>query len=116
MKHHPPATIETVSTAWREVVIVCGKCSKKLDGGFGPDGDDSLGRALKRALRDTGRRRTVRVIESKCLGLCPKGAVTVLPGGNPGTMLTVPGGTAASDVAARITIRHRDDGELGDLT
>ncbi len=106
MKPRPPATIETISTAWEEVVIVCGKCSKKLDGGFGPEGDVSLGRALKRALRDAGRRRTVRVIETKCLGLCPKGAVTVLPSGRPGAILTVPGGTDAADVLVRMAAPH----------
>jgi predicted metal-binding protein len=89
--------ISSVSTPWEDIVLVCRKCSKKLDGGFGPDGDEPLGRAMKQMLRATGRRRSVRVIETKCLGLCPKGAVTVLRGSRPGEMLTVPGG---SDPAA----------------
>jgi hypothetical protein len=58
----------------------------------GPDGDDSLGRAMKQMLRETGRRRSVRVIETKCLGLCPKGAVTLLRGSRPREMLAVPRG------------------------
>ena len=86
----PP--IATIQTAWTDILLVCRKCSKKLDGGFGPNGDETLPRALKHALRASGRRRSVRVIETKCLGVCPKGAVTVLPARTPGIMLAVPKG------------------------
>ena len=97
-----PASIAAVSTPWQDLILVCGKCSKKLGGGFGVDGDESLARALKHALRRAGRRRTVRVIETKCLGLCPKGAVTVLPGGQHGAMLAVARGTDPALVLARM--------------
>ena len=102
MGHRNTAAIESVATPWLDLIVVCGKCSKKLDGGFGDDGEDSLARALKHELRASGRRRTVRVLESKCLGLCPKGAVTVLPGRNPGAMLTIAAGVAASTVLETI--------------
>ncbi len=95
------AVFETIPTPWQQVILVCKKCSKKLDGGFGPDGSDTLGRALKGAARQAGRRREVRVIETKCLGLCPKGAVTVLPAGRPGEMLSVPAGMDPAAVLAR---------------
>jgi predicted metal-binding protein len=85
--------VTTVPTPWQDIVLVCRKCSKKLDGGFGPDGDESLGRAMKQMLRATGRRQSVRVIETKCLGLCPKRAVTLLRGSRPGEMLAVSAGT-----------------------
>lgn len=88
-----PSTVTAVPTLWQDIVLVCRKCSKKLDGGFGPDGDDSLGQALKHHLRETGQRRTIRVIETKCLSLCPRNAVTVLRASNPGAMLAVPAGT-----------------------
>jgi predicted metal-binding protein len=88
-----PSFVTAVPTPWQEIVLVCRKCSKKLDGGFGPDGDATLGQAMKQMLRATGRRRAVRVIDTKCLGLCPKGAVTLLRGSRPGEMLAVPGGT-----------------------
>jgi len=88
-----PSQITAVPTPWQDIILVCRKCSKKLDGGFGPDGGEPLGRAVKQMLRQTGRRRSVRVIETKCLGLCPKGAVTLLRGSNPGEMLAVPAGT-----------------------
>lgn len=104
MKHKLSAGIGTVATPWQDVVIVCGKCSKKLGGGFGPDGDEGLARALKHELRATGRRQSVRVIESKCLGLCPNGAVTVVPGRRPGAMLVIPEGTSAAEVLHRTTM------------
>ena len=69
-----------VETPWREFVVVCAKCSRKLDGGFGPDGEDSLRGALKDELRERGRRRAVRVVEAGCFGLCPKGGVAVAHG------------------------------------
>ena len=31
-----------VRARWSRAVLVCGKCSRKLDGGFGPDGDQPL--------------------------------------------------------------------------
>ena len=35
MKHH-------VDANWSHAVLVCKKCSKKLKGGFGPDGSQKL--------------------------------------------------------------------------
>ena len=97
-----PSAITATATSFTQVVLVCRKCSKKLGGGYGPDGEDSLARALKAELRETGRRRAVRVIETKCLGLCPKGAVTVLPAGAPGSLLSVPKATPAAEILARL--------------
>ena len=94
--------IEAVPTDWLQVILVCRKCSKKLGGGYGPEGDQSLPRAMKTGLRAAGRRRSVRVIESKCLGLCPKNAVTVLDAGRPGRMLAVPAGTDVADTLAML--------------
>ena len=45
-----PKTFKVSKTRWNEVVLVCRKCSKKLDGGFGPDGDKTLKKALRRYL------------------------------------------------------------------
>lgn len=41
--------IKAVKTDWSQVVLVCRKCQKKLHGGFGPGGDQTLGKALRRA-------------------------------------------------------------------
>ena len=92
--------IVTASGPWREVLLVCRKCGAKgKRGGFGPDGRDTLPDALKQTLRELKRRREVRVLEVGCLGVCPKGAVTVMRGGAPGEMLLVPRGM---DLAALV--------------
>lgn len=104
-----PTQVTATPTPWQDIVLVCRKCSKKLDGGFGPQGDDSLARALKSALRQGRRRQAVRVIETKCLGLCPRGAVTMLRGSNPGALLAVP---ARSDPAALINTGPGSTGRM----
>ncbi|MET0372036.1 MAG: (2Fe-2S) ferredoxin domain-containing protein [Sphingobium sp.] len=70
-----------VRSDWRNVVLVCRKCSKKLDGGFGPGGDQRLAKALKKRLAiGKGRKARAGLAEVGCLGVCPKGAVTVVDG------------------------------------
>ncbi|HUD91978.1 MAG TPA: (2Fe-2S) ferredoxin domain-containing protein [Sphingobium sp.] len=70
-----------VRSNWQNAVLVCRKCSKKLDGGFGPRGDERLVKALRRHLSlKKGRKATAGIIEVACLGVCPKGAVTVVNG------------------------------------
>lgn len=93
---------------WRELLLVCRKCSKKLKGGFGEEGEDSLPKALKPLLRERGLRRSVRVLEVGCLGLCPKGGVTVVASSRPGEMLVVPEGADLHQLAARL---HRETPE-----
>ena len=44
-----------VKADWRDVVLVCRKCSKKLDGGFGADGEKTLAKALRKALEQPER-------------------------------------------------------------
>jgi predicted metal-binding protein len=80
-------------THWRDVLIVCRKCGKKLKGGFGEKRKDTLKSQLRQALRDAGRRRDMRVIETSCLGVCPKQAVTALNASHPGTIHIIPAGT-----------------------
>ena len=102
MSKRPTSEIVARPTTWRNVILVCRKCSKKLDGGFGPGGEHALGRELKRTLRASGHRTDTRVIETKCLGLCPKGAVAVLPATDPALILAVPAGTDPAVLAARL--------------
>jgi predicted metal-binding protein len=97
-KHRAEPGIRTALTPWKDVVLVCRKCSRKLDGGFGKDGEASLRAELKFALREAGRRRQVRVVESSCFSVCPKRAVSVMQGSRPGEILVVPQGTDAEDV------------------
>ncbi len=94
--------ILTVAGPWHDLLLVCRKCSRKLDGGFGPEGTDTLPRAVKHALREAGRRREVRILEVGCLGVCPKNAVTVMRGADPGRMLVVPEGLEPGLLLSRL--------------
>lgn len=72
---------DQVQSNWSNVVLVCRKCSKKLDGGFGPGGGERLAKALRKHLSlKKGRKASAGVLEVSCLGVCPKGAVTVVDG------------------------------------
>ena len=95
------AVIRTARSRWQGVVLVCGKCSRKLDGGFGPDGDVPLAKALRRRA-GKGKRATAGVIETKCLKLCPKGAVVVMDAAHPDRWLLVPAGEPIDVVAEQL--------------
>ncbi len=97
-KIKPPPSIVSRQAAWQELIVLCRKCRGKLKGGFGDEGRDDLRGALRAALREGGRRRDVRVIETGCLGVCPKAAVVALRGSMPGQMLIVPQGERAASV------------------
>ena len=83
--------------------MVCGKCSRKLKGGFGKKGKHDLADVLKGALKEAGRRREMRVVEVGCLGLCPKRAVTAVSSVRPDQVLTIPEGADPMSVIARLT-------------
>lgn len=97
-----------VGADWREVVLVCRKCSKKIDGGFGPDRDEGLAKALRRgfaageARKRKARRRPLAVLEVGCLGVCPKRAVVVVKASEPGALVLVPQGAGFGEVVARL--------------
>ncbi len=91
--------IRHVRSGWTGTVLVCGKCSKKVGGGFGDKGRTPLAKALrKRFGLGKGRKATGGVVETKCLGICPKRAVTVLDAATPGRWLVVPAGTPIEEV------------------
>lgn len=97
----PPGTVTALPTGWRDTAFLCRKCSRKLDGGFGPQGSQSLRRALREALRLRGRRGEMGLIEVGCLGICPKGAVTMGLASAPGELLVVARGTDANAMLDR---------------
>ncbi len=101
-KHRDATGIRVAMTPWQDVVLICRKCSRKLDGGFGKDGDAPLRTELKQALRDAGRRRQVRVLETGCFSVCPKRAVSVMQGSRPVEILVVPEGTDAAELLRRL--------------
>lgn len=81
-------------------MLVCARCSKKLDGGFGEQGRQPLGQALRRHLKlKKGRKAAAGVLDVKCLGVCPRGAVTVVNGAASREWLIVPAGAALDEVA-----------------
>ncbi len=85
------------------LIAICGKCGKKVGGGFGADGDQPLGKALRKALQlPKPKRARVRLVETKCLKLCPKGAIAVVDSRDPGGILVVPERTPVLEVAARL--------------
>lgn len=102
--------IKTAKTKWRDVVLVCKKCQKKLDGGFGPDGDKTLKKALKKYLLPgdgKGRKAELAVITTGCFDVCPKNAVIAVNAANPKALLIVPAGADLFEVKARLGL---DDG------
>ena len=97
--------IKTSKTKWRDVVLVCRKCQKKLDGGFGPHGDKSLKKALKKYLKPDdgkGRKAELAVIETACFDVCPKNAVVCVNAAAPKALLIVPVGADLFEVKARL--------------
>ncbi len=82
-----------------------------MSGGYGPKGHDTLRSALRAELSAKGFRRQVRIIETRCLGVCPKRAVTALNAGKPDKILTVPRETRPEDALALLL-----GGNYGDQT
>ena len=107
---HQGMAIKTSKTKWRDVVLVCKKCPKQLDGGFGPHGDKSLKKALKTYLKPgdgKGRKAELAVIETACFDVCPKNAVVCVNAAEPKALLIVPVGADLFEVKARLNL---DDG------
>ena len=98
--------IRVLASRWQGSVMVCGKCSKKLGGGFGEKGRTPLAKMLRAVLGlKKGRKAERGVVEVKCLGICPKNAVVMVDGARPDRWLLVPAGADASEVVATLTER-----------
>jgi predicted metal-binding protein len=92
--------LKSVRSDWSNTLLVCKKCSKRLDGGFGPKGRTSLAKALRKHLDvKKGRKARLGIVEVKCLGICPRGAVTVINGKAPGEWALVKAGADLDAVA-----------------
>jgi predicted metal-binding protein len=94
--------LRRVSSNRESAVLVCTKCSKKIDGGFGEKGKTSLAKALKKEF-GKGRKARRGVVEVKCLGICPKNAITVIDSRKPHEWMVVRAGTPVAQVAALLT-------------
>ena len=104
--------IKSTNTEWRDVVLVCRRCSKKLDGrGFGPDGDLTLKKALRKYFHlkkgKKGRKGALAVTGADCFDLCPKNAVVAVNAAHPDNLLIIPTGADLLEVKTRLGL---DDG------
>lgn len=98
--------ITTAKTRWKDVVLVCRKCSKKLGGGFGPDGDKTLKKALRKYFKSTGGAEAeLAVRHTGCFDVCPKNAVVAVNASSPKALLIVPAGADLFEVKARLGLR-----------
>ena len=98
-----PQTFKVSKTRWNEVVLVCRKCSKKLKGGYGPDGDQTLKKALRRYLHaGKGRKADLAVVGADCFDVCPRNAVVAVNTRRPEELLIVPAGADLLEVKARL--------------
>lgn len=97
------ARLKTVRSNWSDTILVCAKCSKKLGGGFGPRGKTPLAKALRKSLGlKKGRKGSAGIVEVKCLGVCPRGAVTVVNGARSREWLIVAEGADLATVAQQL--------------
>lgn len=96
------------------LLAICGKCGRKLDGGFGPGGKQSLAKAIKRALAlPKPKHAGVRLVETRCLKLCPKGAVAVADSAAPGSLLVIAARTPLAAVAAALALARAEPDSAG---
>ncbi|WP_191058525.1 (2Fe-2S) ferredoxin domain-containing protein [Geminicoccus harenae] len=100
--------LRKVASRWEGVALICRKCSRCLKGGFGPDGDQHLAKALRRHLaRDgspaKGRKAHLGVVEIGCLDICPRWGVVMIRSSAPSEWLIVPAGMDLAEVEALLT-------------
>ncbi|MBX9858241.1 MAG: (2Fe-2S) ferredoxin domain-containing protein [Sphingomonas sp.] len=94
-----------VKADWETAILVCAKCSKRLEGGFGKKGKQRLAKALKAYLGvKRFRKARIGVVEVKCLGVCPRGAVTVVNAAHPSRWRLVAKGADLATVTADLGV------------
>lgn len=94
-----------VRSNWETAILVCAKCSKRLDGGFGKKGKQSLGKALRKHVgAKASRKASVGIVEVKCLGVCPRGAVTLVKVDDPQSWRLVPAGADLDELTDALGI------------
>lgn len=100
-----PGLNRLVQAEWETAILVCAKCSKRLGGGFGKKHKQSLAKALRGYLGMKPRRKSrIGIVEVKCLGVCPRGGVTLVDARTPAAWRIIPGGTDPADVAQALDL------------
>ncbi|MFT3964316.1 MAG: (2Fe-2S) ferredoxin domain-containing protein [Sphingobium sp.] len=101
--------MKTVLAQWEAAILICRKCSKKVDGGFGEKGRTSLAKALRARSggKGKGRKAGIGVIETGCLKICPKNAVVAINGARPRDWLVIPRGTDVEVAAVELGLAGR---------
>jgi hypothetical protein len=99
----------TVRADWQAAIIVCGKCARRIGGGFGEKGRTPLAKALRKlGNHKKGRKADLGLIETGCLKICPKNAVVAINGARPRDWLIIPRGSDIATVADRLgLVRER---------
>ncbi len=101
----PISSVRTVPTSATRLLAVCGKCGKKIGGGFGKGRKFSLVKTLRRDLAAAkGKRAAVRVVETRCLGICPRQAVAMIDSQRPDAVLIVARDTGSDMIAERLQL------------
>jgi hypothetical protein len=70
------------------IVLFCQKCPKRIDA------KDRLSKPLKRLLKPLG----IKLVKTRCLGVCPKNALTLHDSRRPREWVIVRDGTPIDDV------------------
>ena len=95
-----------LASDWGRVLLVCGKCSKRLGGGFGRKGKTPLAKALRKHLGLTKSHKggPLGIVETRCLDVCPRNAVTMIDRTESREWLLVPAGTDMVELVSEIGI------------
>ncbi|MES2533674.1 MAG: hypothetical protein V4636_21690 [Pseudomonadota bacterium] len=99
----PPEALQPpfVKTRYSGAVMICGECQKRDNGPSKLTAKD-VRKDLKHALGDA--RHHLRLVQSSCLGLCPKKAIAVaaVAVGGPALLAEIHGEEDVATVAARL--------------
>ena len=99
---------------FRDLLLVCRKCTGKHHNGFGPDGDMTLREALKQHVRKHELKGVLRAVETDCLDLCPDDGISCMRISDPSHVAVVPLGTPVRDVLARFGLNPDETGRRDD--
>ncbi len=92
-----------VRADWQAAILVCGKCSRRMGGGFGARERTTLVKALRKLGNGKkGRKARFGVVETGCLKLCPRNGVVAINGAHPHDWRIIKRGTDAVEAARQL--------------